>query len=57
VLGKDHQFIEPAHVMLALLNQEGSSITPLLRQSDVNISNLQTGLKALLMAMPLCLVI
>jgi ATP-dependent Clp protease ATP-binding subunit ClpB len=35
-LGKDHQFIEPVHVMIALLEQEGSSIKPLLTQAGVN---------------------
>ncbi len=35
-LGKDHQFIEPVHVMIALLDQEGGSIKPLLTQVGVN---------------------
>ncbi len=30
-LGKDHQFIEPSHIMLALLNQNQSSVIPLLK--------------------------
>lgn len=29
-LGRDHQYIEPAHLMVALLNQDGSTIRPLL---------------------------
>jgi ATP-dependent Clp protease ATP-binding subunit ClpB len=37
-VGKDHQFIEPAHVMLALLDQDGGSIRPLLAQMGVNIN-------------------
>ena len=36
VLGKDQQFIEPFHLMLALLDQDGSSIKPLLTQIGVN---------------------
>lgn len=36
-LGKDHQFIEPVHLMLALLDQEGGSVKPLLSQIGVNI--------------------
>ena len=36
-LGKDHQFIEPVHLMLALLDQEGGSIKPLLSQIGVNV--------------------
>jgi ATP-dependent Clp protease ATP-binding subunit ClpB len=35
-LGKDHQFIEPVHLMLALLDQEGGSIKPLLAQIGIN---------------------
>ncbi|MGR8931331.1 MAG: ATP-dependent chaperone ClpB [Gammaproteobacteria bacterium] len=40
-LGKDHQFIEPLHVMLALLDQEGGSITPLLQQIGVQVNALR----------------
>jgi ATP-dependent Clp protease ATP-binding subunit ClpB len=36
-LGKDHQFIEPVHLMLALLDQEGGSIRPLLSQIGINV--------------------
>ncbi|MEQ1544983.1 ATP-dependent chaperone ClpB [Methyloglobulus sp.] len=35
-LGKDHQFIEPVHLMLVLLDQEGGSIKPLLSQIGIN---------------------
>ena len=41
-LGKDHQFIEPMHLMLTLLNQDGGSTKPLLTQTAVNVSALQT---------------
>ncbi|MGR9044454.1 MAG: ATP-dependent chaperone ClpB [Gammaproteobacteria bacterium] len=37
-IGKDHQFIEPTHVMLALLDQEGGSIRPLLAQIGANVN-------------------
>ncbi|WP_020159078.1 MULTISPECIES: ATP-dependent chaperone ClpB [Methylobacter] len=43
-LGKDHQFIEPVHVMLALLDQEGGSIKPLLTQVGVNPHTLRAEL-------------
>ena len=43
-LGKDHQFIEPTHVMLALLDQEGGSIKPLLAQVGANTHALRTDL-------------
>ena len=43
-LGKDHQFIEPEHVMLTLLDQEGGSIKPLLTQTAVNVSALRADI-------------
>ena len=43
-LGKDHQFIEPVHLMLALLDQEGASIKPLLAQIGVNTPTLRNEL-------------
>ncbi len=43
-VGRDHQFIEPAHLMVALLNQEGGTVRHLLTQSDVNVNQLRSGL-------------
>ena len=43
-VGKDHQFIEPVHLMLALLDQEGGSVKPLLSQCSVNTQLLHTEL-------------
>ena len=43
-LGKDHQFIEPTHLMLALLDQHSGSIRPLLTQMGVNTQLLRTEL-------------
>ncbi|MDD2723338.1 MAG: ATP-dependent chaperone ClpB [Methylovulum sp.] len=43
-LGKDHQFIEPTHVMSALLDQEGGSIKPLLAQLNVNTNQFRQEL-------------
>ena len=43
-LGKDHQFIEPAHLMTALLDQDGGSIKPLLTQLGVNTGSLRVEL-------------
>ena len=43
-LGKDHQFIEPVHLMIALLDQEGGSIKSLLAQISVNTQMLRTEL-------------
>tara|TARA_R110002050_G_scaffold9504_1_gene32918 strand:+ start:57274 stop:59850 length:2577 start_codon:yes stop_codon:yes gene_type:complete len=44
-VGKDHQFIEPAHLMLALLQQQGGTVRPLLAQSGVNITAYQAELE------------
>ncbi|CAG1772123.1 partial Chaperone protein ClpB, partial [uncultured bacterium] len=43
-LGKDHQFIEPAHILSALLTQEGGTIKPLLAQAGAAVAALQTEL-------------
>ncbi len=36
-IGKDHNFIEPVHLIQALLDQQGGSVSTLLRQSDVDV--------------------
>ncbi|HWP00693.1 MAG TPA: ATP-dependent chaperone ClpB [Methylococcus sp.] len=51
-LGRDHQFIEPVHVMLALLNQEGGTVRPLLTQAGADVSRLRESLHAALERMP-----
>ncbi len=40
-VGKDHNFIEPLHLMQALLDQQGSSIKPLLKQVGVEPGRLR----------------
>ena len=47
-LGKDHQFIEPAHLMLALLNQNNSSTLPLLKSAGVDIYSLRSNVEQLI---------
>lgn len=51
-LGRDHQYIEPTHLMVALLNQDGSTIRPLLTMLNVDISQLRSGLSELLDRLP-----
>jgi len=51
-VGRDHQFIEPAHLMAALLDQEGGSVRHLLTQADVNVNQLRSGLGELLDRLP-----
>ena len=43
-LGKDHQFIEPVHLMIAMLDQEGGGVRHLLTQAGVNVNQLRSGL-------------
>ena len=43
-LGRDHQFIEPVHLMTALVNQDGGSIRPLLTLTGIDINALRSRL-------------
>jgi ATP-dependent Clp protease ATP-binding subunit ClpB len=43
-VGRDNQFIEPAHLMLALLDQDGGTVRPLLDKAGVNVSLLRSQL-------------
>ena len=43
-VGRDHQFIEPVHVMLAMLDQQGGTVRHLLTQAGVNVNQLRTQL-------------
>lgn len=45
-LGRDHQFIEPIHLMYSLLTQTGSSVRALLAQADVNADEMMTKVSA-----------
>jgi len=43
-VGRDHQFIEPLHVMMAMLDQEGGTTRHLLSQAGVNVNALRSQL-------------
>jgi len=43
-LGKDHQFIEPVHLLIAMLDQQGASVRHLLQLSGVNVNKLRSSL-------------
>lgn len=43
-LGRDNQYIEPVHLMSAMLNQEGTSIRALLDHTGVNVNSLRSSL-------------
>jgi ATP-dependent Clp protease ATP-binding subunit ClpB len=47
-LGNDNNFIEPVHLLSALLDQKGGSIRQLFSQTGFNISELKTGLQSIL---------
>ncbi|MDH3671280.1 MAG: ATP-dependent chaperone ClpB [Gammaproteobacteria bacterium] len=51
-VGRDHQFIEPVHVMTALLDQEGGTTRQLLANLNVNINALRSQLSQALDALP-----
>jgi ATP-dependent Clp protease ATP-binding subunit ClpB len=47
-LGKDHQFIEPVHLMMALLNQNASTVIPLFKSAGINVHSLRSQLNKFL---------
>jgi ATP-dependent Clp protease ATP-binding subunit ClpB len=51
-LGRDHQFIEPAHVLLAMLDSSGGSVRPLLMKAGADVNKLRSGLLAQLDSLP-----
>ena len=51
-LGRDHQFMEPSHVMLALLDSSGGSVRPLLMKAGADVNKLRDGVLALLDSLP-----
>ncbi len=51
-LGRDHQYIEPVHIMVALLNQDGGSVRALMETAGVNVNALRSGLSQLIDKLP-----
>ncbi len=51
-VGRDHNVIEPAHLMLALLEQQGGNSLPLLRQAGANVALLKQQLQEALTQLP-----
>ena len=51
-VGMDHQFIEPAHLMVALLDQQGGSVRGLLTKSGVKVNLLRSQLGEALDRLP-----
>ncbi|MBD1559434.1 ATP-dependent chaperone ClpB [Vibrio sp. S9_S30] len=51
-LGRDHQYIEPVHLLVSLLNQEGSTIRPLLTMLSVDVVQLRSKLSEMMDRLP-----
>jgi len=51
-VGRDHQFIEPVHVLTALLDQQDGTVRPLLAQANVNVNLLRSQLGEALDRLP-----
>ena len=51
-LGADNNFIEPAHLLLALIDQKGGSVRPLLSQTGFDVADLRAKLQNLVEDLP-----
>ena len=51
-IGKDSNVIEPVHLVLALLDQKGGSVRPLLSQTGFNVGDLRAKLENLVDSLP-----
>ncbi|MGH8299241.1 MAG: ATP-dependent chaperone ClpB [Steroidobacteraceae bacterium] len=51
-VGRDHQFLEPAHVLLALLDSQGGTVRPLLVKAGGDVNRLRSELGAALDRLP-----
>ena len=47
-VGRDHPYIEPAHLAHALLNQAGGALSPVLQNAGVDVPRLRSEISALL---------
>jgi ATP-dependent Clp protease ATP-binding subunit ClpB len=51
-VGRDNQFIEPAHLLLAMLDAEGGGVRPLFIKAGVDVNRLHTLLTGLVDGLP-----
>ena len=51
-VGKDHNFLEPVHLLSALLDQQGGSCRPLLQRAGADLAALQEDTRAAVDALP-----
>ena len=51
-VGRDHNYLQPVHLVLALLNQKAGSTQPLLAQMGIDVANLREELEQLVEGLP-----
>jgi ATP-dependent Clp protease ATP-binding subunit ClpB len=51
-VGRDHQFLEPAHVLLSMLDAQGGSVRPVLVKAGADVNKLRSELGSLLDRLP-----
>src|SRR3546814_14122755 len=51
-VGRDHNLIEPVHLLIALIDESGGSSKPMLAQAGVNVASLRARLGELLDKLP-----
>jgi ATP-dependent Clp protease ATP-binding subunit ClpB len=51
-VGRDHAFVEPAHVLLALIDQQGGTVKPLMGKAGGNLQRLRSELVDVLGQLP-----
>jgi ATP-dependent Clp protease ATP-binding subunit ClpB len=51
-VGRDNQFIEPAHLLVAMIDAEGSGVRPLLLKAGVDAAKLRGALNVILDGLP-----
>ncbi len=51
-VGRDNQFIEPAHLLLAMIDAQGGSVRPLLMKAGADLNRLRSQLSGVLDGLP-----
>lgn len=51
-VGRDHNFIEPVHLLVALMQQQGGVARPLMAKAGVNVAALESAAAAAMDALP-----
>ena len=51
-VGRDHQFIEPLHLMATLIDQQDGTVRPLLAQTGANVQTLRAQIGEALDRLP-----